>query len=154
MGCRLRPAVIGRCNRHTLSRGTRVHRRRRKIPDSGTTKMVIGGPRFSSLTETIPHVYTVQFDKAHRVSPLFESDFRLLRSVRHRAHETSGGKINPSMSGCVRAVCGLMSDVLTAGWNKKVLRATGYSVRSVVRIRWSAFCNNLSNPSLVEASSL
>ena len=35
------------------------------------------------------------------------------------------------MNECVRAVCDLLSDVLTVGWNKKGLGQFGYSVRSL-----------------------
>ena len=40
-------------------------------------------------------------------------------------------EINPPVNECVRAVCDLLSDVLTAGWNKIMLRAIVYSVRSL-----------------------
>ena len=104
----------------------------------------------------IPHVYTVQFDvepqaatvtwldmrivlktseilakeKTYRISPPFASDFRLVRAfVIGRMKRLE--EINPPVNACVRAVCDLLSDVLAAGWNKKVLRAIGYSVRSL-----------------------
>ena len=35
------------------------------------------------------------------------------------------------MEECVRAVCDLLGGAVAAGWNKKVLRAIGYSVRSL-----------------------
>ena len=103
----------------------------------------------------IPHMYTVQFDvepqaatvtwldmrivlKTHEiwtkekrtVSPLrFASDFRLFRAfVVGRMMRLE--EINPPVNDCVRAVCDLLSDALAAGWNKKVLWAIGYSVRS------------------------
>ena len=40
-------------------------------------------------------------------------------------------EINPPLEECVRTMCELFSDVLTAGWNRKMLRATGYSLRSM-----------------------
>ena len=39
-------------------------------------------------------------------------------------------EINPPVEECVRAICDLLSDAVAASWNKKVLRAIGYSVRS------------------------
>ena len=62
--------------------------------------------------------------------PHFASDIRLLRAfVIGRMERLE--EIIPPMSECLRAVCDLMSDVLTTDWNKKVLRAIGYSMRSV-----------------------
>ena len=40
-------------------------------------------------------------------------------------------EINSPVEGCARAVCDLLSDAVAAGWDKKVLRAIGYSVRSL-----------------------
>ena len=108
----------------------------------------------SCLAEMVPHVHTVHFyvepqaaelvwlhmrivsesgemwGKKRAESPhLFASDFMSLRAfVIGRTKRPE--EINLPMSECVRKVCDLMSDVLTDGWNKKVLRATGYSVRS------------------------
>ena len=60
----------------------------------------------------------------------FASDFRLLRAfVIGRLKRLE--EINPPSEECVRAVCDLLSDAVAAGWNKRVLRAIGYSVRSL-----------------------
>ena len=68
--------------------------------------------------------------KLYRISRPFASDFRLLRAfVIGRLKRLE--EINPPVNECVRAVCGLLSDVLTPAWSKKVLRAIGYSVRSL-----------------------
>ena len=60
----------------------------------------------------------------------FASDFRLLRAfVIGRLKRLE--EINPPSEECVRAVCDLLSDAVAASWNKRVLRAIGYSVRSL-----------------------
>ena len=111
---------------------------------------------YECLEEMIPHVYTVQFgvepqaaivscldrrfvletseiwakEKTYRISPPFASDFRLLRAfVIGRLKRLD--EVSPPVEECVRAVCDLLSDAVAAGWNKKVLRAIGYSVRSL-----------------------
>ena len=69
-------------------------------------------------------------EKTYRISPPFASDFRLLRAfVIGRLKRLD--EIRPPVEECVRAVCDLLRDAVAAGWNKKVLRAIGYSVRSL-----------------------
>ena len=71
-----------------------------------------------------------QRTKTYRISPPFAADFRLLRAfVIGRLRRLD--EISPPVEERVRAVYDLLSDAVAAGWNKKVLRAIGYSVRSL-----------------------
>ena len=61
-------------------------------------------------------------------------------------------EINLPVSECVRVFCALMSDVLTAGWNEKVLRAIGYSVRYVSNDELIRVLRQTIKTSLVDSS--
>ena len=90
----------------------------------------------------VPHVCTVHFDvERPSAEPAWQNMGIVLESGENRAKEKPYRvpstvcvrfqvAVSVRQSECVRVVRALMS-VLTAGWNKKVLRAIGYSVRSV-----------------------